>query len=584
MYTHHNNALRIDDVGTRVRLKGFVAKRRDLGNLVFIDLRDREGITQLAFDADNDLKSIAQALKNEYVVDVQGVVRERASKNPNLPTGDVEIDVDKLVVLNTAKQPPLIIQDDTDALEDTRLKYRYLDLRRPVLQKMMRLRHQMMRATRSFLDDEGFIEFETPMLTASTPEGARDYVVPSRIHKGEYYALPQSPQLFKQLLMVSGFEKYYQIAKCFRDEDLRSDRQPEFTQIDIEMSFVDQETVIQTSEQLIKHIMKTVTGKVFDQPFPRMTYHDAMRDYGSDKPDTRFGMLLKDLSGILKNTDFKVFASVLQHGGSVQAINVKGGAKAYSRKAIDALTEEAKKHGAKGLAFLKFQDGVSGSVAKFLSTDETDAIRAKTGADDGDLILIVADQLSVVRKSLGHLRKHIAKAEGLIDDEVFDFTWIVDWPMFEYDEETKRYYSLHHPFTRVIDAHKSSFVDKPLDVLAYCYDLVVQGYELGGGSMRIHEETMQQSVFSVLGLSEEEQKRRFGFFTDALTYGTPPHGGIAFGFDRFVMLLGKTKNIRDVIAFPKTASAQCLMTGAPSMIDDEQLAVFKPEDAAQDDE
>ncbi len=584
MYTHHNNALRIDDVGTRVRLKGFVAKRRDLGNLVFIDLRDREGITQLAFDADNDLKSIAQALKNEYVVDVQGVVRERASKNPNLPTGDVEIDVDKLVVLNTAKQPPLIIQDDTDALEDTRLKYRYLDLRRPVLQKMMRLRHQMMRATRSFLDDEGFIEFETPMLTASTPEGARDYVVPSRIHKGEYYALPQSPQLFKQLLMVSGFEKYYQIAKCFRDEDLRSDRQPEFTQIDIEMSFVDQETVIQTSEQLIKHIMKTVTGKVFDQPFPRMTYHDAMRDYGSDKPDTRFGMLLKDLSGILKNTDFKVFASVLQHGGSVQAINVKGGAKAYSRKAIDALTEEAKKHGAKGLAFLKFQDGVSGSVAKFLSTDETDAIRAKTGADDGDLILIVADQLSVVRKSLGHLRKHIAKAEGLIDDEVFDFTWIVDWPMFEYDEETKRYYSLHHPFTRVIDAHRSSFVDKPLDALAYCYDLVVQGYELGGGSMRIHEETMQQSVFSVLGLSEEEQKRRFGFFTDALTYGTPPHGGIAFGFDRFVMLLGKTKNIRDVIAFPKTASAQCLMTGAPSMIDDEQLAVFKPEDAAQDDE
>ncbi len=584
MYTHHNNALRIDDVGTRVRLKGFVAKRRDLGNLVFIDLRDREGITQLAFDADNDLKSIAQALKNEYVVDVQGVVRERASKNPNLPTGDVEIDVDKLVVLNTAKQPPLIIQDDTDALEDTRLKYRYLDLRRPVLQKMMRLRHQMMRATRSFLDDEGFIEFETPMLTASTPEGARDYVVPSRIHKGEYYALPQSPQLFKQLLMVSGFEKYYQIAKCFRDEDLRSDRQPEFTQIDIEMSFVDQETVIQTSEQLIKHIMKTVTGKVFDQPFPRMTYHDAMRDYGSDKPDTRFGMLLKDLSGILKNTEFKVFASVLQHGGSVQAINVKGGAKAYSRKAIDALTEEAKKHGAKGLAFLKFQDGVSGSVAKFLSTDETDAIRAKTGADDGDLILIVADQLSVVRKSLGHLRKHIAKAEGLIDDEVFDFTWIVDWPMFEYDEETKRYYSLHHPFTRVIDAHRSSFVDKPLDALAYCYDLVVQGYELGGGSMRIHEETMQQSVFSVLGLSEEEQKRRFGFFTDALTYGTPPHGGIAFGFDRFVMLLGKTKNIRDVIAFPKTASAQCLMTGAPSMIDDEQLAVFKPEDAAQDDE
>ncbi len=577
MYTHHNNALTLNDVNTRVRLKGFVAKRRDLGNLVFIDLRDREGITQLAFDADNDLKSIAQALKNEYVIDIEGTVRERTSKNPNLTTGDIEIDVDKVVVLNTAAQPPLLIQDDTDALEETRLKYRYLDLRRPVLQKLMRLRHQMMRATRAFLDEEGFIEFDTPVLTASTPEGARDYIVPSRIHKGEYYALPQSPQLFKQLLMVSGFEKYYQIAKCFRDEDLRSDRQPEFTQIDLEMSFVDQQTVIQTSERLVKHIMQTVAGKPFDAAFKRMTYHDAMRDYGTDKPDTRFGMLLKDLSDILKKTDFNVFKSVLETGGSVQAIAVKGGASAYSRKAIDALTEEAKKHGAKGLAFLKFQKGISGSVAKFLSAEETDAIQSRTDATEGDLVLIVADTPAVVRKSLGHLRNHIAKTQNLIDDDVYDFTWIVDWPMFEYDEETKRYYTLHHPFTRVIDQHKSSFVDKPLDALAYCYDLVVQGQELGGGSMRIHEQTMQQSVFSVLGLTEAEQRRRFGFFTDALTYGTPPHGGIAFGFDRFVMLLGKTKNIRDVIAFPKTASAQCLMTGAPSSIDADQLTVFKPD-------
>ncbi len=575
MYTHHNNALTMNDVGTKVKLKGFVAKRRDLGNLVFVDLRDTEGITQLAFDPDNDLKSIASALKNEYVVEAEGTVRERSSKNPNLKTGDIEIDVNKLRVLNTAKQPPMLIQDETDALEDTRLKYRYLDLRRPVLQKMMKLRHHMMQSVRSFLNQEQFLEIETPILTASTPEGARDYVVPSRVHKGEYYALPQSPQIFKQLLMVSGFERYYQIAKCFRDEDLRSDRQPEFTQIDMEMSFVNQETVLNVSERLIKHVMKDVAGVTLTEPFKRMTYHDALRDYGTDKPDTRFEMKLKNLNPILTDTDFKVFRGILKDNGSIQAINVKGGAKAYSRKNIDQLTEEVKKHGAKGLSFIKLTETeATGSIVKFLSDKELVGIKTITEAEAGDLILIVASSLAVTRQSLGHLRRVVAKQQNLINDDVYDYTWVVDWPLFEYDDETERYYALHHPFTRVQDADKSTFIDKPDEALAYAYDLVVQGQELGGGSMRIHEAMMQTSVFDVLGLSKEEQQTRFGFLTDALAYGTPPHGGIAFGFDRFVMILGKTSNIRDVIAFPKTSSAQCLMTGAPSPISKAQLDEF----------
>ncbi len=576
MSTHHNNELTMQDLGKRVVLKGFVQKRRDLGNLVFVDLRDQKGITQLAFDADNDLKSIAQALKNEYVIEIEGVVRERSSKNPNMKTGDIEIDTDKVRVLNTAKQPPMLIQDDTDALEDTRLKYRYLDLRRPKLQHMMALRHDVMQATRAFLNEAQFLEIETPILTASTPEGARDYVVPSRIHKGKHFALPQSPQLFKQLLMVGGFERYYQIAKCFRDEDLRSDRQPEFTQIDIEMSFVDQEAVIDLSERMIKHVMKTVLGKTFEDPFPRMTYKEAMRDFGSDKPDTRFGLKLKDLAAVFADTDFKVFQTILASNGSIQGIAIPNGNAEFSRKDIDKLTDEAKKYGAKGLSFLKLEaDKVSGPIAKFMSDETIEQLKAVMGANDGDLVLIVADTLSVTQAALGHLRKVVAKKLDLIDSDQFDFTWIIDWPMFEYDEKTKRYYALHHPFTRVQDKHKSRFIDEPDKALAYCYDLVVQGYELGGGSMRIHEALMQDSVFNVLGLSPAEQKSRFGFFTEALQYGTPPHGGIAFGLDRLIMLLGKTDNIRDVIAFPKTSSAQCLMTNAPSVVSAEQLAVFK---------
>ncbi len=576
MITHSNNALRITDVGSAVRLKGFVQKRRDLGNLVFIDLRDQEGITQLAFDADNDLRNIASAIKNEYVLEVEGVVRERSSKNPQLSTGDIEIDVKKITVLNTAKQPPMLIQDETDALEDTRLKYRYLDLRRPYLNKMMRLRHAMAQAVRGFLNNEGFIEFETPILTKSTPEGARDYVVPSRIHPFEFYALPQSPQIFKQLLMVAGFEKYYQIAKCFRDEDLRSDRQPEFTQIDIELSFTSQEEVINVSERMIKHVMKEVKGIELTQPFKVITYDQALNDYGTDKPDTRFDMKLHNLNALFSNTEFKVFKHIIETQGSVLGINVKGQADNFSRKDIDGYQDYLKRFGLKGLSFLKFtNDSVSGSIAKFMQDDEIEALKERFTIENGDIVFMVASDHDSARKGLGALRTRLGKALNLTSKDEYDFTWVIDWPMFEYDVETKRYYALHHPFTRVQDRDKSRLIDEPDQVRAYCYDLVVQGQELGGGSMRIHEALMQNSVFNILGIDKASQEEKFGFLLEALQYGAPPHGGIAFGFDRFVMLLGQTENIRDVIAFPKTSSAQCLLTDAPSPIDKAQLEELK---------
>ena len=577
MITHHNNELTINDVGKKVTLKGFVQKRRDLGNLVFIDLRDQEGVTQLAFDADNDLKNIASAIKSEYVLEIAGTVRERSSKNPNIKTGDIEVDVSRLTVLNTAKQPPMLIQDETDALEDTRLKYRYLDLRRPYLNKMMRLRHNMAQAVRGFLNNHGFIEFETPILTKSTPEGARDYVVPSRIHPHEFYALPQSPQIFKQLLMVAGFEKYYQIAKCFRDEDLRSDRQPEFTQIDIEMSFTNQDDVMAVSEEMIKHVLKEVKGITLEEPFKRITYDEALRDYGSDKPDTRFDMKLHELNDVFRNTDFKVFKHIIESkNGAVLGINVKAEAASFSRKDIDGYQDYLKRYGLKGLSFLKFIDGgVSGSIAKFMSEAEIAHIKEVLAVEEGDLVFIVASTLDVARKGLGALRVKLAKALELTRSDEFDFTWVIDWPMFEYDEEAQRYYALHHPFTRVQDRDKSRLIDEPDQIRAYCYDLVVQGQELGGGSMRIHEVLMQNSVFNVLGIDKASQKEKFGFLLEALEYGAPPHGGIAFGFDRFVMLLGGTDNIRDVIAFPKTSSAQCLLTDAPSPIDDTQLQELK---------
>ncbi len=572
IYTHNNNELTIENLGETVKLKGFVAKKRDLGNLVFIDLRDQEGITQLAFYNENQLKEETLSIKNEYVIAIEGVVAERSSKNPNMTTGDIEIDVKKLDVLSTAKQPPMMVQDDTDALEDTRLKYRYLDLRRPYLKNIMKTRHLITKTVRDFLNEEDFLDFETPMLTKSTPEGARDYIVPSRNHKGNFYALPQSPQLFKQLLMISGFERYYQIAKCFRDEDLRSDRQPEFTQIDIEMSFVEQDDVLDVSERMIKRVMKAVKGIDVKTPFPRMTYAEAMRKYGTDKPDTRFEMFLTNLDEVFTDTEFKVFASTLKNGGSIQAINVEGGATTYSRKKIDALTNEVKKYGAKGLAWVKKDDGeLSGPTIKFFSDNEIQALDTTLNMQNGDIAFIVADRLKVTRSALAFLRNHIAKALNLYDDNTFDFHWVVDWPMFEYDAEDERFYALHHPFTRAHDAHKDRLKDAPDKALAYGYDLVVQGQELGGGSLRIHDLAMQSDVFSVLGMDEASQQSQFGFLLDALQYGTPPHGGIAFGLDRLVMILTGTKNIRDVIAFPKTASAHCLLTEAPSPVSNAQL-------------
>jgi len=570
-HTHQNNTLNASMIGETVTLKGFVQKKRDLGNLVFIDLRDFSGIAQLAFYADNPFKSITTAIKNEYVLEATGSVVERDSKNPNLPTGDVEVNVSDLKVLSTAKQPPMIIKDETDALEDTRLKYRYLDLRRPVLRDMIKMRHETIKATRDFLNNQDFFDIDTPILTKSTPEGARDYIVPSRIQKGSFYALPQSPQLFKQLLMIGGFEKYYQIAKCFRDEDLRSDRQPEFTQIDIEMAFVEEKDVQTLSEGLIKHIMKETRGIDVKTPFPRLSYDDALRLYGTDKPDMRFGMPIKDLADIFKATKFKVFKSVLENGGAVQGLHVESGSESLSRKDIDKLGETVKPYGAKGLAFIKKnKDAYSGSVAKFLSDSEMDVLNGFM--NDGDILLIIADTLKVTRHSLGHLRTVLADKLNFIDSDAFDFHWVVHWPMFEYNEGEGRFQALHHPFTRPIDEDKDKLESEPENVYTYGYDLVAQGQELGGGSMRNHNVNVQKQVFNALGLDKDTQESRFGFFTEALEYGAPPHGGIAFGLERLVMMLAKTKNIRDVIAFPKTASATCLLTKAPSEVGEAQLS------------
>ncbi len=571
MYTHHNNELTIADVGKTVKLKGFVQRARNLGNLVFVDLRDQEGITQLAFDADNELRMEAGRLKAEYVIEAEGKVRERSSKNKDLPTGDIEVDVTSFSVLSEAAQPPLLVRDDTDALEEVRLRHRYLDLRRPRLKKLMKLRHLTVKTTRDFLNEEGFMEFETPILTKSTPEGARDYIVPSRLDKHHFYALPQSPQLFKQLLMIGGFERYYQIARCFRDEDLRSDRQPEFTQIDIEMAFIDQETIIDLTERLMARIVKETKGVEVKRPFPRMTYEEALRDYGTDKPDTRFGMKIVDTGDLFAQSGFKVFKSVLQKQGVIRGVNAEGLASAYSRKDLDRLTKEAEKLGAGGLVHMKMEAGeIKSPIAKFLSEEEKDGLVKRMRMNEGDLVLLVADEEKTVRKVLGRLRIVIAKEQDLADSDELDFNWVVEWPMFEYDKEAGRYRSLHHPFTRVQDADREKLASDPLAAKAYGYDLVVQGYELGGGSLRIHDMQMQSEVFKVLAIDEETQRERFGFLLDALSYGTPPHGGIALGLERLLMVLGKTDNIRDVIAFPKTQSGHCLLTGAPSEIDSEQ--------------
>ena len=563
-------------IGEKVVLKGWVQRRRDLGGLIFIDLRDRTGIVQIVFnpEANKEALAIAEKVRNEYVLDIKGqvIARQEGTVNDNLKTGKVEISVEEITILNEAKTPPFSIEDKTEVAEDLRLKYRYLDLRRPVMFETFKMRHQVTKVMRDFLDAEGFLDVETPILTKSTPEGARDYLVPSRVHEGEFYALPQSPQIFKQLLMVSGIERYYQIARCFRDEDLRADRQPEFTQLDIETSFMSQEDIMGMMEQMMAKIMKEVKGIDISLPIARMPYDEAMERYGSDKPDTRFEMELVNLSEIVKDSSFKVFEQAVATGGQVKAINVKQGGDKYSRKDIDALTEFVKVYGAKGLAWLKAEEeGLKGPIAKFISEEEQKGMASALAIETGDLLLFVADKTNVVADALGALRLKLAKELGLIDETKFNFLWVTDWPLFEYDEEEGRFYAAHHPFTMPQREDLALLETNPKQVKAQAYDIVLNGYELGGGSLRIFEKDIQEKMFEKLGFTKEEAYEQFGFLLDAFEYGTPPHGGIAIGLDRLIMLLSGRTNLRDTIAFPKTASASCLLTNAPSEVSEVQL-------------
>ncbi|MCL1701327.1 aspartate--tRNA ligase [Lysinibacillus sp. Bpr_S20] len=574
--THASNELSEALKGEKVVLKGWVQRRRDLGGLIFIDLRDRTGITQVVFSPDvAEAHALADKVRSEYVIEVEGTIILRAEDqiNPNVPNGKIEVEATKLVVINTAKTTPFQIEDRTDVSEDLRLKYRYLDLRRPVMFDTFKMRSDVTRTIRNFLQNEGFLEVETPILTKSTPEGARDYLVPSRVHEGEFYALPQSPQLFKQLLMVSGFEKYFQIARCFRDEDLRADRQPEFTQVDIETSFFTQEEVLEMNERLIQAVMKEVKGIDIPAPFQRMKYQEAMDRYGSDKPDVRFGLELVALNDIFDGCNFKVFADTVAQGKQVKSINIKGAADKYSRKDMDELTKFVGIYGAKGLAWLKVtEEGLNGPIAKFFDDALAASLIERMKAEVGDILVFVADKASVVAASLGALRTKLGQDLGLIDESEFAFLWITDWPLFEYSEEDGRYYAAHHPFTRPFDEDIQLMDTDPSAVRAQAYDIVLNGYELGGGSLRIYERDLQEKMFKLLGFSEEEAKAQFGFLLEAFEYGVPPHGGLAFGLDRFVMLLAGRNNLRDTIAFPKTASASCLMTDAPSEVSPDQLS------------
>ncbi|MBU7593696.1 aspartate--tRNA ligase [Metabacillus halosaccharovorans] len=564
-------------IGEEVILKGWVAKRRDLGGVIFIDLRDRTGVVQVVFNPEISAEAlaIAERVRSEYVLDITGKVvkRDEETINPNVSTGTIEVIVEKITIINAAKNPPFLIEDKSDEVsEDVRLKYRYLDLRRPALQTTLQLRHQVTRSMRNFLDENGFLDIETPILTKSTPEGARDYLVPSRVHEGEFYALPQSPQIFKQLLMVSGFDKYYQIARCFRDEDLRADRQPEFTQIDIETSFMSQDDIMSMTEQMMSIIMKETKNIEIELPLPRMTYDEAMGRYGSDKPDTRFGLELVDVGEIVKDSGLKVFNTVIANGGQVKSINVRGAADKYSRKDMDALAEFVAPYGAKGLAWLKVEeDGLKGPIIKFFTEEEQKGLLQTLEATVGDLLVFVADKKSVVADALGALRSKLGKDLNLIDESKFNFLWVVDWPLLEYDEATKRYYAAHHPFTMPAREDIELFDTDPSNMKAQAYDIVLNGYELGGGSIRIFEKDIQEKMFKLLGFSEEEAREQFGFLLEAFEYGTPPHGGIALGLDRLVMLLAGRSNLRDTIAFPKTASASDLLTSAPSAVSEAQL-------------
>lgn len=567
--THNNGELRLQDVNSEVTLCGWVAKRRNFGALVFIDLRDRYGITQLVFN--EDIATQISDVRNEYVLQVKGTVVERKDKNPKLATGEIEVVVREVKIVNTAITTPMIIADETDALEDTRLKYRYLDLRRPVLQKNLILRNRITLLVRNYLAKYGFTEVETPILCRSTPEGARDYLVPSRISKGQFYALPQSPQLYKQLLMVGGMDRYFQIARCFRDEDLRADRQPEFSQIDIEMSFVDEEDIWSMTEGLMKEIFKDIKGIELPE-FKRIPYDTCMEKYGSDKPDLRFDMPLYNVSEVFANTEFKVFENCLNEGGIIQAMNVKNGADKFSRKQLDKLQDYVKVYGAKALANLKLTaEGFAGSVTKVLSDAEKEVLRTMLNIEENDIVFFVADKKKVAQSSLGALRVKLGHDLDLINKDAYEFLWVTDFPMFEYDENENRYVAAHHPFT----SPNLEDVDKLLSDPAHCYsrayDLVLNGYELLSGSIRIHDQKLQEKVFEAIGMTLEEAHEKFSWFMDAFQYGTPPHGGVGIGLERLTMILAGTDNIRDVVAFPKTASASDLMAQAPSPVDPAQL-------------
>ncbi|MGL6169853.1 MAG: aspartate--tRNA ligase [Fusobacteriaceae bacterium] len=578
--THNLGQLRTENIGETVTLSGWIDTKRDLGGLTFIDLRDREGLTQIVFDidvADKEVVEAAQKLKNESVIKVVGTVRERYSKNMNIPTGEIEIFATELEVLNHAEVLPFQVSGTENVSEAMRLKYRYLDIRRPHMMNNLKMRHKMIMAIRNYMDEQGFLDVDTPILTKSTPEGARDFLVPSRISQGEFYALPQSPQLFKQLLMIGGVEKYFQIAKCFRDEDLRADRQPEFTQLDIEMSFVEQEDIMNTIEGLAKRVFKNVTGEIVDYDFIRMPYAEAMERYGSDKPDTRFEVELKDLTDLVKDAGFTAFKNCVADGGVVKCVVAPGAAEKFSRKVIGEYEEYAKTYfSAKGMAYVKVTaEGINSPIAKFFTEEEMKNIVERSEAKVGDIILIIADKKKVVYNSLGALRLRIGKELDLINNDEYKFLWVVDFPMFEFSEEENRYQAQHHPFTSIKPEDMDMFMNGDLstmeEIRTNSYDMVLNGSEIGGGSIRIFNPEVQAKVFQKLGLSDEEARDKFGFFIDAFKYGAPPHGGLAFGIDRWLMVMLKETSIRDVIPFPKTNKGQCLMTEAPGKVDIKQL-------------